>query len=204
VIHFNKISDKISLKPVRMAIPHPFRNAESEDLSVCIITKDPQRFFKDLINPLELTVVTKIVGISKLRSKFKPFEAKRALCSSFDLFAADTRIIPMLPKIIGKTFFEKKKQPVPVDLSSTSPEDVKQEIQEAVQATYFFQTGGSSTSITVGKCLQDPAHIAANIEAVIKQLGKKLPSGLSTIRTIHVKTKDSAALPIYVRDVKEA
>jgi ribosome biogenesis protein UTP30 len=195
------MSEKFSLKPVRMAIPHPFRGVSDEDLSVCIITKDPQRFFKDLINPLQLSSVTKVVGISKLRSKFKPFEAKRVLCASFDLFAADTRIIPMLPKILGKTFFEKKKQPVPVNLTSTNPEEIKQEIQEAVEAAYFFQTGGSNTSITIGKSSQTPEQLAANIEAVIKQLAAKLPSGLSTIRTIHVKTKESAALPIYVRDV---
>ena len=57
-----------------------------------------------------------VLGISKLRNNYKAHEQKRKLCDSYDLFLADNRVIPILPKLIGKTFFSKKKQPVPVDL----------------------------------------------------------------------------------------
>ena len=45
--------------------------------------------------------IAKVIGISKLRGKYEPFEAKRKLCNSYDLFLADDRIIPSLPKLIG-------------------------------------------------------------------------------------------------------
>ena len=45
--------------------------------------------------------VAKVIGISKLKSKYEPFEAKRQLCNSYDLFVADDRIVPSLPKLIG-------------------------------------------------------------------------------------------------------
>ena len=54
--------------------------------------------------------------MSKLRTKYEAHEAKRQLCNSYDLFLADERIIPSLPKLIGKSFFKKKKQPIPVDM----------------------------------------------------------------------------------------
>lgn len=198
-VKFGKIPEKFSLMPVRMPIPHPFRDAANGELSVCVITKDPQRYFKDQINPMGLKSVTKIIGISKLRTKFKSFEAKRVLRSSFDLFVADSRIVPMLPKVLGKTFFAKKKQPVTVQLEESNSEGMKKEIKNAIEATFFFRASGSTTSIIVGSVGQRSEHIASNIESVIKQLGSKIPGGLSAIRLIHLKTKDSAAIPIYVR-----
>lgn len=198
------MSEKTSLKPVRLAIPYPFRRATDEDISVCLFTKDPQRIYKDMINPLGIRAVSKIQGISKLRAKFKPFEAKRNLCGAFDLFLADARITPLLPKLLGKTFISKKKQPVPVRLEDTSLEKIKEELCEAIEATYFFKTGGSNVSIKAGKLTQDIQHLASNIEAIIKLLSAKLPEGAKSIRSIHLKTRTSVALPIFIRKAASA
>ena len=45
--------------------------------------------------------VAKVLGVSKLRSKFESHEAKRNLCAQYDLFLADERVLPSLPKLIG-------------------------------------------------------------------------------------------------------
>ena len=45
--------------------------------------------------------VAKVVGTSKLRTKYESHEAKRNLCAAFDLFLADERILPSLPKLLG-------------------------------------------------------------------------------------------------------
>ncbi len=50
--------------------------------------------------------------------RYESHEAKRELCKLYDLFLADERVLPMLPKLIGKSFFKKKKQPIPVDLTA--------------------------------------------------------------------------------------
>ena len=42
-----------------------------------------------------------VVGVSKLRTKYESHEAKRGLCAAYDLFLADERIIPVLPKLLG-------------------------------------------------------------------------------------------------------
>ena len=88
---------------------NPWRKASDKSVNVCLITKDPQREYKDLINPLGLKSITKVVGVSKLRTKYKAFEIRRQLCNSYDLFLADDRVLPLLPKLLGKTFFDKKK-----------------------------------------------------------------------------------------------
>ena len=96
-------------------------NNDSAPLEICLFVKDPQREYKNLIfNELSLNnnsstgsnqsfKIAKIIDISKLRKKYKEFEAKRILCNSFDLFLADERVLPLLPKLLGKYFFNKKK-----------------------------------------------------------------------------------------------
>jgi ribosome biogenesis protein UTP30 len=44
-----------------------------------------------------------VIGVSKLRSKYESHEAKRALCAAYDLFLADERIVPVLPKLLGES-----------------------------------------------------------------------------------------------------
>jgi len=50
-----------------------------------------------------------VVDTDKLRGKWKPFEARRNLARENDLWLADERVIPSLPKLLGKVFFDAKK-----------------------------------------------------------------------------------------------
>lgn len=74
------------------------------------------------------------------------------------LFLADDRVIPLLPKLLGKAFFNAKKyvrsspttalsltwdstrQPIPVCLTR---KDLKGELERAVSSTYFHQNQGT-------------------------------------------------------------
>ena len=49
----------------------------------------------------KLAKVAKVIGLSKLKSKYESHEAKRNLCAQYDIFLADDRIIPLLPKLLG-------------------------------------------------------------------------------------------------------
>ncbi len=46
--------------------------------------------------------------------------------------------------VAGKKFFQKKKQPIPVDLTA---KDWAGQVRKATEATYMFHTGGTSLSI---------------------------------------------------------
>ena len=60
---------------------------------------------KQRVKQQQLAGVSKVVGLSKLKTKYEAPEAKRQLCSLYDLFLADERILPSLPKAIGKPIF---------------------------------------------------------------------------------------------------
>jgi len=95
------------LKPVKIPIVHPL--VDPRTTSVCLITKDPQRQYKDLLETHNIKFISRVVGLEKLKGKFKAFEARRMLLKENGLFLADDRIIPLLPKLLGSKWFEAKK-----------------------------------------------------------------------------------------------
>ncbi|KXS11654.1 ribosomal protein L1 [Gonapodya prolifera JEL478] len=196
VVSTRTIPDNFKIKPVRITIPHPFLPPTA---SVCLITKDPQREYKDKLDATPggeaRKLVNKVIDVSKLRAKYKPFEAKRQLCREYDLFLADERVLPLLPKILGKKFFEAKKHPVPVNLTKT---DLLGEIKGARSSTYLHLNRGNCTSIRVGLTSQTAEELAANILTVLDTvITNYVPRKWSNVQSIHVKTSESVALPIY-------
>lgn len=92
-------------KPIRLRIPNPLFSADGAE--ICLFVKDHKgeghkAAKARLANLQKNGGVAKIVGLSKLRTKYESHESKRQLCSSYDLFLADERIIPSLPKLIGE------------------------------------------------------------------------------------------------------
>jgi ribosome biogenesis protein UTP30 len=50
-----------------------------------------------------------VVDTDKLRGKWKPFEARRELMRENEVWLCDERIVPSLPKLLGKVFLAAKK-----------------------------------------------------------------------------------------------
>jgi ribosome biogenesis protein UTP30 len=193
------ITDKRKLKPMPIRLPHALLNPESN--TVCLIVKDPQRTYKDLVATAELTsTVTKVVGFSKLRAKFKAFESRRRLCDSHDVFLADDRIVTMLPNVLGVTFYRKtSKVPIPVNIGrEPSAANMKNQISKALSSTYVHIAPAANTSIRVGLSNFTPEQIAENVEKAVGQLTNKIPGGWSGLRCIYIKTINSPSLPIYM------
>lgn len=153
VVALKKIPKSSQTKPIRMydlrycslclvfcsPIPHSlYRPAETQ---ICLICKDPQKDMKKRIADGGIKEVSKVIGLSKLKSNYKPYEAKRQLCASYEVFLADEAIIPLLPPLIGKVFFRSKKQPIPVNLKQ---KNIAREIAYARDSTYMFIPSGPS------------------------------------------------------------
>lgn len=95
------------IKSIRSPLAHPLIDPRTS--SVCLITKDPQREYKDLLETKNIKFISRVVGVEKLKGKFKPFEARRQLLRDHGLFLADDRVVPLLPTLLGKMFFDAKK-----------------------------------------------------------------------------------------------
>lgn len=215
------IADTHRLKPSRIALPTPL-NADPLS-TICLITADPQRAYKDIVAsdafPAELRKrVTRVIGYTKLRAKFKQYEAQRRLYAEHDVFLGDDRIVNRLPQALGKTFYKTTaKRPVPVVLRSTkrsakkqgkkndeeevnaaTPEEIAEEIKSALGAALVSLSPSTNTAVKVGYASWTPEQVSANICAVASAMAEKhVPKGWSNIKSIYVKGPETTALPIW-------
>jgi ribosome biogenesis protein UTP30 len=189
---------KSVVKPIAIPIKHSFRKDLAQ--GICLIVKDPQSNYKKYTDLFP--EITKVIGFSKLKAKYATFESKRLLCSSYDMFLADKAILPMLPKVLGKTFFEKKKQPIPVEVDPKS--DNISDLKKAVHNyTYMFSNFGSCVSVKAGHLDMSVGELVDNLLSAIPEIVKNIPKKWDNVLNIHIKSAESVALPIYKMIVEE-
>lgn len=192
-ITVKQLDTKRQVKPARIALAHPLLD---HDASVCLLTKDPQREYKDLLMEKNITLVNRVVGVEKLKGKFRPFDARRQLVRDHDLFLADERIVPMLPKLCGSVFYKDRKFPIPVDL--TKKKRLEETIERAVASTYYMQNKGSCSTIKVGFLHRHtPEELVDNVAQALPAVVARIPGKWSNVQNIEIKTGKSAALPVW-------
>ncbi|KAH9976952.1 ribosomal protein L1p/L10e family-domain-containing protein [Russula compacta] len=156
--------------------------------------KIPTTEYKDLLEKSGVRFINRVVGIEKLKGKFKSFEARRALLRENALFLADERIIPLLPRLLGKIFFTAKKQPIPVRLTR---KDLKGELERAIHSTYMHQNRGTCTSVKFGTLSQTPVQVLANLETALPAIISAVRGGWENVQSLSIKSTKSASLPIW-------
>ncbi|KAF8172855.1 ribosomal protein L1p/L10e family-domain-containing protein [Mycena galopus ATCC 62051] len=187
-----KIASAHRFKPVKIPIAHPIVDPRTS--SICLITKDPQRQYKDLLEEHGVKFISRVVGIEKLKGKFKPFEARRMLLKENGLFLADERVVPLLPKLLGVKWFEAKKQPIPVCLTR---KDLKGELERAISSTYMNQNQGTCTAIKISTLSHTPAQILDNLRLAIPAIMANIKGGWANVQSLLLKTNQSAGLPVW-------
>ncbi|XP_011715748.2 ribosomal L1 domain-containing protein 1 [Macaca nemestrina] len=185
---------------VRLTLPHSIRS-DSED--ICLFTKDEpnstpektEQFYRKLLNKHGIKTISQIISLQTLKKEYKSYEAKLRLLSSFDFFLTDARIRRLLPSLIGRHFYQRKKVPVSVNLLS---KNLSREINDCVGGTVLnISKSGSCSAIRIGHIGMQIEHIIENIVAVTKGLSEKLPEKWESVKFLFVKTDKSAALPIF-------
>ncbi|XP_036595391.1 ribosomal L1 domain-containing protein 1 [Trichosurus vulpecula] len=187
-------------KEIKIPLPHGIRPDTKE---VCLFTKDEsnltseqtENFYKQLLKKNGITNITEIIPYTKLKQEYKPYEAKRRLLSSFDLFLADERIRRLLPSHIGKHFYRRKKVPLSVDLTT---KNLSEHIKRIVQGTSLTVSNhGCCNTTRVGHTGMSVDHLVENTVAAVDVLSEKLPEKWESVKILHLKTEKSVALPVF-------
>lgn len=222
------IADTTRLKPGKIALPHPLNS--DEESTICLITADPQRAYKNIVASDEFPAalrkrITRVVDLGKLKSKFKQYEAQRKLFSEHDIFLADDRIVSRLPKALGKTFYKTTaKRPIPVVISAKAPrgddgkrakpqpktpgtinagtpQEIANEIEKAIGSALVSLSPSTNTAIRIGYAGFSADQIADNVNAVVKALVEKwVPQKWQNVKSIYIKGQETAALPVWLTD----
>ncbi|KAK4260349.1 hypothetical protein QN277_003476 [Acacia crassicarpa] len=196
VLTLNKLPPKSRVNAHKIPLPHSLLSEFSEH---CLIIDDRPKLNltkEDVQKKIksENIPVSKVIKLSKLQSTYRPFEAKRKLCGSHHMFFADKGVIPLLPRLLGKQFFKKKKIPVPVDLKH---KNWKEQIERACSSAFLFLRTGTCSVVRVAKVSMERVEIVANVAAAINGIVELFPKGWGSVRSFHLKLLDSLALPLY-------
>ena len=205
-ISLKRTPNRSTTKPYPLPLPHPLYTSDTE---LCLITKDPPRIkehptalstttapnaIKQYFTTHPVSGLNRIIGVTKLRKEYARFKERRELLALYDLFLADDRILPLLPAVLGVKFFDKKRQPIPVDLTRSAKE---KSIHAALHSTYMYIPTGSSLQVKVGRSSMSRQQVHDNVMAVIGRLVGRLPAKWKGVQMVGVKCGDSITIPVY-------
>ncbi|XP_038590978.1 ribosomal L1 domain-containing protein 1 isoform X3 [Micropterus salmoides] len=189
---------------IRIPLPHGQR-PDTDD--VCLFTRDEpnmtseqtQRFYKKLLEEKGVKNITEIIPYKVLRTEYKPYEAKRRLLGNFDMFLSDDRVRRLLPSHLGKHFYQRKKEPLAVNLQS---KHLARDIQRVIQGTSLKVTNkGCCCMARVAHSGMTADEVTENIEAAVQTAVAKLRTKGPVMKLIHIKSQTSVALPIFTSDL---
>ncbi len=108
----------------------------------------------------------------------------RKFINRYDFFLADTKLMPIVGKVLGQILGPRGKMPTPVPFNAPIEsflERFKSSIRVRVRASL-------SMSCKIGDETMDDADLASNALAVYNTIEKKLPNGDKNIKKIMIKT----------------
>jgi len=173
---------------------------------VCLIVRDLEKglkidheptlnHFNELLSEKGIDDITQVISLRELKVEYKQYEAKNSLCQKFDIFLVDDRILRLVPMFLGKSFYRRKRIPIPVNLRAN---DLKKEIAKAIKTvTLPLNHHGTCSMVQIGNTSMESSAIAENLIHVNAVLEKRYPGGWKNIRAQHIKTESSIAVPIY-------
>ncbi|ONH64893.1 Proteasome-interacting protein CIC1 [Cyberlindnera fabianii] len=184
---------KKTFKPKMIKIEN--RPKTEETPSVALLVRD-NIIDKDLLEQIESSELNEIIGEIipgvELKTTYKQFEKRRQLYSKYDIFLADDALVTSLPKLMGKTFYDSKKIPVPIKIGDKfNIKTVTNQVKKAQNSVIYTLPRSNNLVISLG----DVESVNENvIEQVIKHFENE------EIKGIFLKSNDSPALPLYEKE----
>ncbi|RLO02780.1 hypothetical protein DYB28_013736, partial [Aphanomyces astaci] len=132
VYHLPHICDDVLSK-----LPHNIRG----DGEACLFVKDSDKDrIKAHLKDDPVAGLTKVMTIKKLKKNYSQFKDKRELKAAYGVFLVDDRVLPYVKSLVGKTFFDAKKQPTTVNV--TGKKNISTHIRRVLGGTEMFLSPG--------------------------------------------------------------
>lgn len=74
--------------------------------------------------------------------------------------------------------------------------DLKRQLESALRCTYLH-VSGQSIAVKVGHTGMSEKEVSENVLAALGDIGNAVPGKWPAIQTLHLKTAESVALPLY-------
>lgn len=202
----SSLPNRFSPRPVSIPV-----TLTKELRKVCLIIKD------NFVNIWKKTNIkfdgceVYAISYSDLKLEYSQFEQKRNLAKRFDNFICDKSLYMGLKKVLGRTFYEMKKYPFAINLSSENNEkidenEIKSKIENIVNNVVFYMSKGPNYTVKVDYLYSDDKKLSEKVRnTIIYVLAHILKWGVSyeSVKSITLKTNDSVELPIFNQLTKE-
>jgi hypothetical protein len=186
--------------PLFVTLPHEVLNG-----SICVVTKPPQRTFKDLVikaqeeegNPVAQRI-RKVIDVTKLDAKFKDPVALRALANSFDHFFVYK--VARYPKALVGEFLHHQHTPV---WAPKGP--FLESMNLATRTAVVPRRGFDNVTVRIGHSGLSSQQLVENLKHFIQEMFNHpdglTPQGLLQIRVAATNSENKrAALPVWSHD----
>lgn len=180
--------------PACSPLPHSLYDPEA-GTRLCLFVKDPVKATADKLAERPVPGFVEVMGYTRLSREFKQYAARRELLKSYDGFFVDDSILPMMPRVLGKVFYARKKQPWPVKMGGAR--SLENALVKARDSTPLYLGAGQCVAVKVGTTAHSPAQVAENVAAVVTAAVDAIPKKWRNVAGISLKLPASLALPIY-------
>lgn len=203
----HKIPNLINCKVHLCRLPHSI-NVNEHLPEVCLLVNDidrtdrdyeaTMRKYQDMVDKAGVgSIIKQIMPIKQLKLEFRPYEIKRKLACSFDMFLADKSLHEVLfnGSQLGKEFQKRRKMPIEIEIN---PETLRSTVEEIIHST-MIRLNGKGTMIDINAFLSSHSVPQAmeNLEALRVEFMKVVPGGEPNIKSMFLKTTNSVAVPLF-------
>ncbi len=125
-----------------------------------------------------------VIGTEDLDKFAANKRESRKFINKYDFFLADTKIMPVVGKVLGQLLGPRGKMPVPVPYDAPI-ESFLQRFRSSIKVRV---RSSLSLACKFGDETMDDADLAVNAHAIVSAVEKKLPNGEKNIKKIMIKT----------------
>jgi hypothetical protein len=190
---------KISKGPIRLKLPHPVRLFPFQS-AVVFVGGEGQKW-QDVFDKTDLKL--KAISMSNLAKHYSKQKEQDELFVSADYFFVEKNVADQLPKRLGNKFFSRNRQPTLVTLDIANPEQIAQEIKDAVEQTDFRIRPTDNCWIRVGCFNLSFDNMAENITTACELAYHEIPKAKPRIKSIRLYTSGIEMPPIWDKHKKE-
>lgn len=139
-----------------------------------------------------------VIGTEELDKFAANKRESRKFINKYDFFLADTKIMPVVGKVLGQLLGPRGKMPVPVPFDAPI-ESFLQRFRSSIKVRV---RSSLSLSCKFGDETMEDTDLAVNAHAIVNAVEKKLPNGEKNIKRIMIKS--TMGKPIkQVQEVKK-
>jgi large subunit ribosomal protein L1 len=125
-----------------------------------------------------------VIGTEDLDKFAANKRESRKFINKYDFFLADTKIMPVVGKVLGQLLGPRGKMPVPVPYDAPI-ESFLQRFRTSIKVRV---RGSLSLACKFGDETMEDTDLAVNAHAILSAVEKKLPNGEKNIKKIMIKT----------------